>query len=81
MHIDTDSLNNPLISPTSFKLKAVKKVRVEKYRDYYGDVILGEFDYFCAVETAIHVTRLDYRFRLCNYQLSDFVSQTKKEEV
>lgn len=48
MHIDTDSLDNPLIRPGDFKEKIRKVIKVSKHKDFYGDVIFGEFDYFCA---------------------------------
>ena len=81
MHIDTDSLDNSSIRPSDFKEKARKVLRVSRHRDYYGDVIFGEFDYFCSVELTIHLTRLDYRFRMCEYQLSNFARKDKKEEI
>lgn len=69
LHLDVESLETKDVKKNCFVEKAKKTLKILNYKDFYGDVIFGEFDYFCAVELTIQTTVLDYRFRLREYQL------------
>ena len=49
---------------SGFKEKAMRVLKIESCRDFYGDVIFGEFDYFCALELTVQMAVIDYRLRL-----------------